>query len=201
MGVYADSSADPFDDPKVETIVELLTRIWGSTIGVVSTAFITDATPIALTGHTRLRSQYGELIDQALRGVTNYTWTKFSGPDVFYGAGAEQFIAGSGSFQRKDYYNEFAKAGYSISLDKTFYASCVELYESPRNFLHIQPPRLAGPQCVQGIPQHDNKRSIGKQKASPGFAWSEGYDAQSYRRSPCTWWLERILHDVRSCLD
>jgi alkaline phosphatase len=119
MGVYADSSADPFDDPKVETIVELLTRIWGSTIGVVSTAFITDATPIALTGHTRLRSQYGELIDQALRGVTNYTWTKFSGPDVFYGAGAEQFIAGSGSFQRKDYYNEFAKAGYSISLDKT----------------------------------------------------------------------------------
>jgi hypothetical protein len=28
MGVYADSSADPFDDPKVETIVELLTLIW-----------------------------------------------------------------------------------------------------------------------------------------------------------------------------
>jgi alkaline phosphatase len=83
MGVYADSSADPFDDPKVETIVELLTRIWGSAIGVVSTAFIADATPIALTGHTRARSQYGPLIDQALRGVTNYTWTPFSGPDVF----------------------------------------------------------------------------------------------------------------------
>lgn len=32
-----------------------------------------DATPIALTGHTRLRSQYGALIDQQLRGVTNYT--------------------------------------------------------------------------------------------------------------------------------
>jgi hypothetical protein len=50
MGVYADSSADAFDDPKVETIVELLTRIWGSAIGVVSTAFLADATPIALTG-------------------------------------------------------------------------------------------------------------------------------------------------------
>lgn len=49
MGVYADSSADPFDDPKVETIVELLTRVWGSAIGVVSTAFVADATPIALT--------------------------------------------------------------------------------------------------------------------------------------------------------
>ncbi len=50
MGVYADSSLDPFDDPKVETIVEILTRIWGSAIGVVSTAFLADATPIALTG-------------------------------------------------------------------------------------------------------------------------------------------------------
>jgi alkaline phosphatase len=73
MGVYANSSVGPFDDPRVETIVELLTRIWGSAIGVVSTAFIADAPPIALTGHTRLRSQYGALIDQALRGVTNYT--------------------------------------------------------------------------------------------------------------------------------
>jgi alkaline phosphatase len=49
MGVYADSSPDAFDDPKVETIVEILTRIWGSAIGVVSTAFLADATPIALT--------------------------------------------------------------------------------------------------------------------------------------------------------
>jgi hypothetical protein len=28
--VYADSSPDPLDDPKVETIVELLYRIWVS---------------------------------------------------------------------------------------------------------------------------------------------------------------------------
>ncbi len=61
----------------------------------------------------------GALIDQALHGVTNYTWIKFPGPDVFYGAGAEQFIAGSGSYQGKDYYKEFANAGYSISLNKT----------------------------------------------------------------------------------
>ncbi|PQE26577.1 alkaline phosphatase protein [Rutstroemia sp. NJR-2017a BBW] len=119
MGVYADSSADPFDDPKVETIVELLTRIWGSAIGVVSTAFIADATPIALTGHTRARSQYGALIDQALRGVTNYTWTPYSGADVFFGAGAEQFLPGSGSYQGKDYFREFANAGYTVSLNKT----------------------------------------------------------------------------------
>jgi hypothetical protein len=50
MGIYANSSPDAFDGPKVETIVELLTRIWGSAIGVVSTAFLADTTPIALTG-------------------------------------------------------------------------------------------------------------------------------------------------------
>jgi alkaline phosphatase len=83
MGVYADSSPDPFDDPKVETIVEILTRVWGSAIGIVSTAFLADATPIALTGHTRFRYNYAALLDQALHGVTNYTWTEFGGADVF----------------------------------------------------------------------------------------------------------------------
>ncbi|KAK0728152.1 alkaline phosphatase [Lasiosphaeria miniovina] len=119
MGVYADSSPDLFDDPKVETIVELLTRIWGSAWGAVSTAFIADATPIALTAHTRSRYQYGSLIDQALYGVTNYSWTKMNGPDAYFGGGAEQFLAGSGSYLGKDYYAEFAKKNYSISLNKT----------------------------------------------------------------------------------
>ncbi len=30
LSVYADSSPDPLDDPKFETIVELLRRIWVS---------------------------------------------------------------------------------------------------------------------------------------------------------------------------
>ncbi|KAL2139304.1 hypothetical protein VTI28DRAFT_5418 [Corynascus sepedonium] len=119
MGVYADSSPDTEDDPKVETIVELLHRIWGSAWGAVSTAFIADATPIALTGHTRRRSNYGILIDQALRGVSNYSWTRTDGPDAYFGGGAEQFIPGSGSLNGKDYYTEFAKKGYSVSWNKT----------------------------------------------------------------------------------
>lgn len=43
----------------------------------------------------------------------------YTGADVFFGAGAEQFIPGSGSFKGKDYYQEFANAGYTISLNKT----------------------------------------------------------------------------------
>lgn len=119
MGVYADSSADPFDDPKVETIIEILKRVWGSAWGAVSTALIADATPIALTGHSRSRYTYGSLIDQALNSVTNYTWTNHGGPDVYFGGGAEQFLPGSKSYQGKDYYAEFANAGYAVSLNKT----------------------------------------------------------------------------------
>lgn len=39
------------------------------------------------------------------------------------GGGAEQFIAGSGSYQGKDYYEEFAKANYSVSWNKTALAA------------------------------------------------------------------------------
>jgi len=119
MGVYADSSPDAFDDPKVETIVEIFRRVHGGAWGAVSTAAISDATPIALSGHTRLRGEYGPLVDQALNGMTNYSWTKQDGPDVFFGGGAEQFIPGSGSYKGKDYYEEFANKGYSVSLNKT----------------------------------------------------------------------------------
>ncbi|KAG6044554.1 hypothetical protein E4U17_000511 [Claviceps sp. LM77 group G4] len=119
MGVHADSSPDPFDDPKVETIVEIFRRIRKGAWGAVSTAFLADATPIALSGHTRRRAEYGPLIDQALNGMTNYSWTNHGGPDVFFGAGAEQFYPGKGSYQGKDYYDAFAKKGYTVSLNKT----------------------------------------------------------------------------------
>ncbi|KAL7797510.1 alkaline-phosphatase-like protein [Trichoderma ceciliae] len=118
MGVHADSSPNPFDDPKVETIVEIFRRIRKGAWGAVSTAFLADATPIALTGHTRRRSEYGALVDQALNGMSNYSWTNHGGPDVFFGGGAEQFYPGSGSYQGKDYYAEFAKKGYTVSHNK-----------------------------------------------------------------------------------
>ncbi|KAF3056284.1 Alkaline phosphatase H [Daldinia childiae] len=129
MGVYVDSSADLFDDPKIETIVELLKRTWDSAWGAVSTAAISDATPIALTGHSRSRYAYGSLVDQGLNSVTNYSWTNQGGPDVWFGGGAEQFYPNSDSYEGKDYYDAFSKAGYEISLNKT---SLLELGNSSR---------------------------------------------------------------------
>ena len=85
LSVYADSSEDAFDDPKVETIAELFVRILGGHVGIVSTAFIADATPAALTAHTRDRDLYGPIVDTFIHGNTNYTWTEWPGVDVLFG--------------------------------------------------------------------------------------------------------------------
>ncbi|OAP61479.1 hypothetical protein AYL99_03682 [Fonsecaea erecta] len=119
LGVYADSSPNKFDDPKIESIAELFHRLRGGGVGIVSTAFIADATPAALTAHTRDRGQYGAVIDSFLRGITNYTWTNWTGPDVLFGGGAEQFYPGKGSFQGKDYYQEFADQNYTVVWNNT----------------------------------------------------------------------------------
>ena len=56
MGVYEDSTKDPLDDPKVENVSEILKRTRGMSIGLVTQAESTDATPAAMVGHTRRRA-------------------------------------------------------------------------------------------------------------------------------------------------
>jgi alkaline phosphatase len=122
LGVYADSSKSPFDDPKVETIAEIFHRLTGGHVGIVSTAFIADATPAGLTAHTRARSEYGAVVDSFLNGITNYTWTEWDGPDVLFGGGAEQFYSpelGGKTYQNKTYYDEFANKGYQVLQNRT----------------------------------------------------------------------------------
>ena len=85
LNVYRDSSEDPFDDPKVETLAEMFYRVYGGHVGIVSTAFIADATPAALTAHTSDRDQYGAVVDSYIHGIVNYTWTEWPGVDVLFG--------------------------------------------------------------------------------------------------------------------
>lgn len=55
LGVYADTSPNTLDDPRQETLAEILKRTRGMAIGIVTTAGWTDATPAAVFGHTRRR--------------------------------------------------------------------------------------------------------------------------------------------------
>ncbi|KAF6755465.1 alkaline-phosphatase-like protein [Ephemerocybe angulata] len=124
LGVWVDSSKDVFDDPKVETIAELFRRRTGGPVGIVSTAYIADATPGALCSHTRDRSQSASVVFETLYNATSltpkYDWpTSCKGPDVLFGGGAEQFIAGAGSYNGTDFYKAFEKEGYQVVYDNT----------------------------------------------------------------------------------
>jgi alkaline phosphatase len=119
LNVWVDSSKNSFDDPKVETIVELFRRRIGGAVGMVSTAYIADATPAALCSHTRDRNQYPQIVAEYLNGASyinsTIAWpTSCQGPDVIFGGGAEQFIAGKGSPNGTDYYKAFADKGYTV---------------------------------------------------------------------------------------
>ena len=119
LGVYADSSKSPFDDPKFESMQEIFYRLYNGGIGIVSTAFIADATPGAATAHTKLRGEYGYVVDSFLHGTPNYTWSDWEGVDVLFGGGAEHFIPSSKSFQGQDYYKLFAEANYTVCQNLT----------------------------------------------------------------------------------
>jgi len=107
LGVYADRTPDPFDDPKQETLGELVRRATKKSIGIVSDAEIEDATPAAVVGHTRLRDEKAALV-QSFLDVK---------PEVLLGGGSAYFlpqtVKGSKRKDDKDYFDLFQKAGYT----------------------------------------------------------------------------------------
>ena len=115
MGVYADSSKDPFDDPKVENIIELAKRTRGMATGIVSTANITDATPAAMLAHTRKRSEQNVIAQEMLNPLHR--------PDVILGGGSRQFlpksIPGSKRTDDRNLIEEFKGQGYTLATTKT----------------------------------------------------------------------------------
>ena len=82
LGVYADRTPDSLDDPKQETIAELLRRTTGKSIGVVSDAETEDAIPASVVGHTRRRADKAEIVDM-------FYSVK---PDVIIGGGSGYFL-------------------------------------------------------------------------------------------------------------
>lgn len=108
MGVYADRTKDPFDDPRVETIASLVKRRLDMAVGIVSNTEIEDATPAAMVAHTRRRAEYDRIVEQ-------YFAAK---PDVLLGGGSASFLPKAASGKRKDdvdYIARFREAGYSFA--------------------------------------------------------------------------------------
>ncbi len=85
-GVFPDNTAAADDNPRVEFLSEWLTRHYGTVTGIVSDAFITDATPGAFLAHTQDRGN-GTLI--ASQYVDNAAQTNLK---VLLGGGGYHFI-------------------------------------------------------------------------------------------------------------
>lgn len=84
LGVYADSTKDPFDDPRVENISEIVKRSRGMSVGIITQAESTDATPAAMVGHTRRRANQDYIASEYLED--------YHRPDVIMGGGSRRYI-------------------------------------------------------------------------------------------------------------
>ncbi|MEA3026939.1 MAG: alkaline phosphatase [Alphaproteobacteria bacterium] len=113
MGVYADRTDSPFDDPRVENITSLVKRRLGMAVGVVTNTEIEDATPAAMVAHTRRRGTYDQIVDQLYAAR----------PEVIMGGGSAHFLPNSNpGAHRKDnidYMARFRNAGYNIAATAT----------------------------------------------------------------------------------
>ncbi|ABD04801.1 Alkaline phosphatase [Rhodopseudomonas palustris HaA2] len=112
MGVYADRTASPLDDPRVETLASLAKRRLGLAIGIVTNTEVEDATPAAVIAHTRRRAAYDDIVAQFFA----------ASPDVLMGGGAAYFLPKSAQGKRKDdvdYLAKFRDAGYAVATSAT----------------------------------------------------------------------------------
>lgn len=113
MGVYADRTPDPWDDPRQEAIGDLIRRASKKSLGIVSDAELEDATPAAVISHTRKRDEKA--------GIVKFFMDLK--PEVILGGGAAYFIPksvqGSKRTDETNYVEAFQKAGYSLATTAT----------------------------------------------------------------------------------
>lgn len=91
------------DNPRIETIFEYMKRVHGWKIGVVTDAFLVDATPAAVQAHNRARRNYLNIAQQMigyyddnteLKRTGNRSLAELSTPlDVLMGGGAIHWMS------------------------------------------------------------------------------------------------------------
>lgn len=113
LGIYPDNTESSLDDPKVETLAEMLKRTRGMSVGVVSTSEIEDATPAAVVSHTRRRSDKADIAEMLYKLQ----------PEVILGGGSAYFLPkstpGSKRKDEKNLFDMFQQKGYTIAENAT----------------------------------------------------------------------------------
>jgi alkaline phosphatase len=113
LGVYCAHNKNTLDHPKVETIAEIVKRLRGLAVGVVTNTEIEDATPAGMVAHTRRRSDYNDIVKMFFAVQ----------PEVMMGGGSPNFLAkstpGSKRTDEDNYIKKFEDAGYKFVSSKT----------------------------------------------------------------------------------
>lgn len=118
LNVYPANLKDSLAFPRIETLAEMLKRVRGASLGVVTTTFGTDATPAMLNAHTRRRSDYQAIADMY------FGKGGFGIPlDVMLFGGSRDFIPKSAPGSRRkddtDWIAEAQKRGYTFVSTRT----------------------------------------------------------------------------------
>ena len=112
LGVYVDRTKATQDDPRQETIAELIRRKTKMSVGVVSDAELEDATPASVVSHTRRRADKSDIVGM-------FYDVK---PEVMLGGGSAYFlpksVPGSKRKDNIDYVGLFEKAGYTLVTER-----------------------------------------------------------------------------------
>ena len=112
LGVYVDRTKATQDDPRQETIAELIRRKTNMSVGVVSDAELEDATPASVVSHTRRRADKADIVGM-------FYDVK---PEVLLGGGSAYFlpqsVAGSKRKDATNYIELFENAGYKLVTDR-----------------------------------------------------------------------------------
>ena len=164
MGVYEDSTKDPFDDPKVENIAEIVKRTRGMSVGIITQAESTDATPAAMIGHTRRRANQDFLAKSYLDA--------YHRPDVIMGGGSARYLPKSvpGS-KRKDNDNviqDFKDLGYTfVTNSKEMMAApsdkpMLGLFHTGTMNVYIDREMLKNPKVLKGFDDQPNLMNMTK---------------------------------------
>jgi alkaline phosphatase len=110
-GVFPDNTAANDDNPKIEYLSEFIWRYFGKVTGIVSNAFLTDATPAAFIAHTADRGDGTLVAGQYFDSRNN------NGLKVLLGGGSYHFIPkstpGSRRTDERNVINDFKGDGWT----------------------------------------------------------------------------------------
>lgn len=127
-GVYPDTSADKFDDPRVAKFGYLVKEHLDMSVGIVTDSHWADATPNGVYGFGRDRS------NEALNMYITQPLDEGLLPEVILGGGARnmipQSVDGSRREDDRDLFTEYEEAGYTVVTTASELTAAVPVMDS-----------------------------------------------------------------------